>query len=412
MITAAWIALGSAVPATAQAVGAEIPIWVDPAGSYEPRVAFNVVHEEFLVVWYNVQGPNTWDVFARRVNLDGSLGTWFAVVSAAGELHGYPSVAFNPSRDEYLVTWHYEYALDDFDILGSLVSWNGGTIGAPFAIRFDPDGQVLPDVVYNPNHDEYLVVYQNNWAGGLQDVAAQRIDGDGSLLSWANIASSPGLDRYAVGAAFSPELDTYVLGYACDPGNPSAIELCGKLAASDLAGVSAEPEITFVSDPVDGVWNPTVAAFADGFIAQFNLASQPRARRVAADGTPLGPDDGFQVGDQISSGSIHPTRANALARADAVGYVAAWNLFSPAGDGNVYAQAVAPGFDGVSSSTLTVAAGAASEERIDIACAPWGTCLVVYFSDFDIAGRIVRLDVFADGYDETGDTGRWSITVP
>ena len=63
------------------------------------------------------------------------------------------------------------------------------------------------------------------------------------------------------------------------------------------------------------------------------------------------------------------------------------------------------------SDTFTVAASAADEINVDIACAPWGICLVVYGKDSDIAGRIVRMGVFADGF-EFGDTSAWPVAIP
>jgi hypothetical protein len=38
--------------------------------------------------------------------------------------------------------------------------------------------------------------------------------------------------------------------------------------------------------------------------------------------------------------------------------------------------------------------------------------LVVYNKDDDIAGRILRLDIFGDGFDDTGDPSRWSTVIP
>jgi len=395
---------------SAQAVGPEIPIWVNPVDSYRPVVAFDIIHEEFLVVWYNEQGPNTEDIYARRVNMDGSLGTWFSVVSAAGEHHGFPTVAYNQVRDEYLVAWSFEYAVGDFDILGSLVSWNGSSIGNPFVINEDPDNQFWPDVAFNPNDDEYLVVYCNDRIGGLADVAAQRVDGDGNLLSWANIATSPGVHRYWPTVAFSPEQNTYLIGYSRVVGGGAGVDMAGKTAAPDLAGVSAAPEIAIVDDYFDPVFNPVVGAAADGFIALYNLTNNVWARRLAADGTPLGPSSGFPLGHQGYIGAIWFIRYNAVARADAVGFVSAWYRFGSV-DTGVFARVVSSTSDNVLSRTFNVAVGGLNQMPIDIDCAPWGTCLVVYENDNDIFGKIIRLSVFGDNF-EVGDTRHWSVVVP
>jgi hypothetical protein len=50
--------------AQGQVVGPEIPIWIDSTPSMIPSVAYNSVHGEFLVVWYNEQGLNSHDIYA------------------------------------------------------------------------------------------------------------------------------------------------------------------------------------------------------------------------------------------------------------------------------------------------------------------------------------------------------------
>lgn len=396
--------------ASAQVLGPEIPIWDDSVESYQPEVAFSILHEEFLVVWHNIQGPDSADIYARRIGIDGTPGAFFSVFATPGEEHAFPSVSYNNLRDEYFVAWQFEYSAGDVDILGSIVSWDGSTVGSPFVINSDPEYQAEPDVAFNPNDDEYLVVYTNAWAGGLIDVAAQRVDGDGTLLSWANIASSAGAQRHSVTADFSPELDGYLIGYSRVSGSVAAYDVVGKLAAPDLAGVSVAPEIVIVDDAGDDASNPAVAASADGFIAQYNLSIDARARRLAGDATPLGPADGFPLGNQNSVAVGYPMQANAVARADAIGFVSAWHQYVPMG-ADVYAQAVSPHSDMVLSSPVPVAVGAADEQRVDIACAPWGTCLVVYQSDNDIAGRIINFNIFGDGF-ETGDSRYWTSTAP
>jgi hypothetical protein len=66
-------------------LGDFVNLWVsDTVDNLEPAVAYNPRHDEYLVVWYNVQGPATWDVYAQRVKGDGTLGTWFTVAARCG----------------------------------------------------------------------------------------------------------------------------------------------------------------------------------------------------------------------------------------------------------------------------------------------------------------------------------------
>lgn len=401
------VLIGAAIGAGAQALGPEIPIWLNDSASRHPRVAFDEDHEVFLVVWSNSPDLGTVDVSARTVGLDGDLGIHFPVVSIADEVHQYPVLAYNSNHAEYLVAWEHwvPFTAADYDVLGSLVSWDGATIGNPFLIVSGFEAHVGPDVASNPNDDEYLVVSLN--AGpGWRDIHARRLDGNGTPVGSAIVTTSGNDGVGPPHAAFSPEIDAYLIGYGHQSPSTGHRTAVGKIAAPNLSGVGSAPEIVIVDDPAEDVRFPVVGGSTGGFVAVFNLSASTRARRLAIDGTPVGPASGFPLGFQNNQTILGSTRPNAVSRADAVGYVAAWHQLTPT-DGDVYAQALSATSDCVVSGTFTVSGSSADEREVDIACAAWGTCLIVYQRDENIVGRTLRLRVFSDGF-ETGDPGAWS----
>jgi hypothetical protein len=393
-----------------QVVGPEIPIWIDGSLSRTPSVAYNSVHGEFLVVWYNEQGPDSHDVYARRVGLDGSLGSWFSVVAVAGEKHSRPVVAYNPIRDEYLVVWVFEYSAVDTDIMASFVSWDGGFIGAPFSVDNSTDPQFEPDVAFNDIDDEYLVVYTNA-LGGTAEIGARRIDGDGSLLNWANVATAPATLRHRPSAAFNPDLGQYLIVYNyIDPVQFYDL-VHGKVAAANLNGISGAPEILIYDDATQFDANvPMVAAAGDGYLVQFLLLNFPISRRVAADGTPLGPATGFLVGSPAGTSYAVINHPTAVATTDAVGVVSVWQDMDGS-SGDIDARSLSPRADLHLSPQHHVSNGPRDEEEAAVACTPWGTCLVVHQSDTDIIGRMLRFNIFGDGF-EVGSTAQWSAGSP
>jgi len=135
-----------------------------------------------------------------------------------------------------------------------------------------------------------------------------------------------------------------------------------------------------------------------------------RARRLAGDGTPLGPASGFPVATSVPA--VNLGRTNAVARADAVGYVSAWESFG-ANYTQIYAQAISPFSDRILGPLYAypVDYGNSWNRDPDIACAPWGTCLVVYESDEDILARLIEMHVFGDHF-ESGTTSAWSAVAP
>lgn len=397
-------------PAAAQLVGPEIPIWVDPAISAAPQVAFNSTYEEFLVVWFNHQGGSS-DIFARRVLADGTLSSWFAVYAVPGELHAYPVVAYNAARNEYMVAWYRFIGSLQDDVLAARVSADGSSVVAPIVISDNVDVQMWPTIAANPQQDEYLVSYTNRWAGGGFDIDAQRVSGDGVLLSWANIESGPD-PRYYSSAAHREIDDKYLIVYNLLDPVTTDWTVVGKLANHDLLGVSVAPEIEISTMSDSGM--PVVAAGPGGFLVVWydGTTSRPWARRIAPDGTPLGPGTGFPVSDTGGSLWTWPNRMQSVAQAPPIGYVVAWYEETFTVSSDVRARLVSPAADVPLGPQVDIEAGPDMSSEPSVACAPWGTCLVAYQNEGNIAAKLIRFRIFADGFDETGDPSLWSTAVP
>ena len=66
-------------------LGPFIDIWSgDGVGNWGPRVVYNDLRDEYLVVWLNERASSL-DIYARRVGGDGSVRSWFAVAASALE---------------------------------------------------------------------------------------------------------------------------------------------------------------------------------------------------------------------------------------------------------------------------------------------------------------------------------------
>ena len=63
-------------------------------------------------------------------------------------------------------------------------------LGPDLIISAIDSNQYSPDIAYNSVHNEYLVVWENEWAGGYHDVYARRVSADGRILSWFAVASN------------------------------------------------------------------------------------------------------------------------------------------------------------------------------------------------------------------------------
>jgi hypothetical protein len=147
-------------------LGAEIIISALDNEQFLPSVAYNPIHDEYLVVWHNTWGANR-DIYAQRLNGRGELLSWFAVGPTA-PLNPYPndraqpSVAYDYVNDRYLVVWAYDTSGNgsNWDIHGIFVNWNGPIQGLhQFNICDWPTQQWDPKVAYSPVEEEFMIVW-------------------------------------------------------------------------------------------------------------------------------------------------------------------------------------------------------------------------------------------------------------
>jgi hypothetical protein len=217
--------------AAADLAGAVYPVTIDPEiGSndfrisnmgpdgdvnYEarlPKVAFNAIANEYLVVWYGddntaplVEGE--YEIFGQRIDAvtGARLGANFRISDMGPDGNtsfaaGQPDVVWNATANEYLVVWQGDddtapLVDNENEIFGQrLDGATGAEIGAnDFRISdMGPDGNTSfgassPVVAWNATANEYLVVWQGDddtapLVDNEREVFGQRLDAAGLEL--------------------------------------------------------------------------------------------------------------------------------------------------------------------------------------------------------------------------------------
>jgi hypothetical protein len=103
-----------------------------------------------------------------------------------------PSVAYNPDDDQYLVVW-WDDRESDTDIYGQIFSASGIPQGDNFAISNAADEQSYPLIAYNSTDHNYMVVWRDKRGGTDYDVYGQVISNTG-VLSGTNFAVNTDAD--------------------------------------------------------------------------------------------------------------------------------------------------------------------------------------------------------------------------
>ena len=152
---------------------------------YEPAVAYAGSAYKFIVVWErHVQGSLVSDIEAQVLTGGGAFeGANFLIKpGTTNNSHSQPDVAYNRSRNEYMVvwTWHDSVGPND-DILGRIVTRDGVILGGnDVVVGYHTPPETVPAVAGMPttaNYGGYLVAWELHYSAADHDIYARTIPG-------------------------------------------------------------------------------------------------------------------------------------------------------------------------------------------------------------------------------------------
>lgn len=355
---------------------------IDTGDIWMGDVAYNHHHDEYLAVWSLAQNTQTHEIWAARFGPDGEPRGKFKVAGQQGTYLDGPAVAYSPAQDQYLVAYNLSpWGSADEDIYAKRLSWDGSWKSNQFLIRDEVDAQWSPRVAYNEAHDEYLVVYWNWWAGGHQDIAAQRVRAsDGALLSWRNLASGPNEKRSRPHVAYNTARDEYLVVYDYVKG--TSMQIRGTRFNHHMGTVY--PEIA-ISDKTNYPSDARVAAGPNEYLVLWTtytagMDRDVRGRRVSGKGIPQGPAAGFNI---AGAGTEDGYRYQDLAFSERLGYLVAMEYEPPGSRTDIVARFVMPEQDAATGELLPLFQFPELQYSPQVACAPQGHCLIVERDTWD-----------------------------
>jgi hypothetical protein len=166
----------------------------DPMDQGSADVVYNAHPSwpEFLVVMNDYQASGSWGITGVRVstNPDGSANTTqFIVADQAPNGRYSPSVGYNLSRNEYLVTYQGTDLTATTGIFATRLEANGNTLddgdgdpadGDEFEIETGSDMDVTAVTTSCMNQNHYLVVWEKYQTGGHYDLYGRFVSGTGT----------------------------------------------------------------------------------------------------------------------------------------------------------------------------------------------------------------------------------------
>lgn len=121
-------------------------------------------------------------------------------------------VAHNPERHEYLVVWRSRFGSED--VRAVRLDRNGAALGDPFVVVPDSSAPLnqAPNVAYNPTTNQYAVTYQRAdvaFAGGTEGQSSHvyaRLVSDLGVVAGPEVQISPDFSTYYFCSAINPNV--------------------------------------------------------------------------------------------------------------------------------------------------------------------------------------------------------------
>jgi len=166
-------------------------MWIDSTTEswYDPRIAYNAVHDTYVVVSWVY---NTTSKIMSRAHYAGTTNQLAQVLvqsASAGDCY-YPDIGGDPtlaSPTYFFVAWTRKYSPTDFDIHGRLLNWDGTPAGGGIVyIENSSAADSLPRVSKTNGHLPYAtqrwnVVWER--ANATVDVYGAQIGWDGQIVT-------------------------------------------------------------------------------------------------------------------------------------------------------------------------------------------------------------------------------------
>jgi hypothetical protein len=220
-------------PAATSAGGPPFPIIAISSDHQNPAVAYDEGRDRYLVVYEAPSGGQA----AVCVDPDGTI---VRIYTAGSGQH--PDVVYSADHDQYLIVYDSGGNIEGQFVSGSCCM-QVGCIGAPFVISGDrPSTEYGPAVAYNTNsnHQDYLAVWTDTGGFGNGVYARQILSAAQTPNPSFAITDTTAAWNYEPDVAYNLNRNEYLVVYTHDSskgGDPNALDIYGRLV-KNFGGVA------------------------------------------------------------------------------------------------------------------------------------------------------------------------------
>jgi hypothetical protein len=390
----------------------------NPGDQFAPALAWDHEHKRWLAVWeQDVSGVRA--IVGRVMNNGGAPLTDSFFISDSALDQTDPDVVYDPGHDRYLVVWTNQFSATDTDITGRFVPWDGlDPTLLPFGIEFPTSLEFAPAIEYAPFPiDEYFLVWENVVGFDPSTIRAKRLytDTGSDIVPSFEVVGDATYHRRKPAVAWNADAGRYLVTYERYQGTAeedvyaASVSYSGTVFSPDL-GIAG---FTGEENQID------VAACNGSWMVVWKGGEEPNGivftRPVASDLT---------LGSILNvSPFILQRRPDVECVPHGVGYFLVFEITysNPSGPKGIIGALM--GADGAVNDIFAIV-GPDAGQTLDYTRPAVSVgdhlnrAFVVWEADRDgnpalqdLAGRWVEMALFADDF-ETGNTSRWSLTSP
>jgi len=230
-----------------------------------PAVAYNTQDQEYLVVWQTQGSTNPGNIWSTRVARDGRHLGNYQVEAGGGAIRSNPDVVYNPEYNDYYVVWQHEVS-GRAGIRGKHFT-PGGTVYNSLEISLGPElaNCTEPAIAYasnpTPTDERFVVVWERHVDSNLSSDIEGQVLTNGGGYAGSNFLVDAGTTTRSYSQpdiAYNLSRNEYLVVYTWHDKVGPNYDVLGRIL-SRSGGVLSDPAYLIGYQTVDE-WAPAVAA--------------------------------------------------------------------------------------------------------------------------------------------------------
>lgn len=258
----------------------------DPQWHHEnPSAAYG--GGKFFVAWehyYTSNDPDSKNIIARFVSTSGNVDNSDIIICEEDDVQGDPMVKFDNKNNRFCVVWEdARNGKNNYNIYGRLYDTNGNTVGGEKNICVESNNQFEPWVAFDPEHEQYMIVYEEKKGDFEIDIYGQLFDKNlNPVGSRFKIADGSSSIRYLYPCVeYSEEADRYLVTY--NSGTP-AKKYRGSIYGKTYTPSGQERSSAIIKQGQNFVRTDIAPYLETAFLVCFNGGGKIWGRFITVDG--------------------------------------------------------------------------------------------------------------------------------